>query len=63
MSKVITYENESRGDKLERFRIVRKMINQATAEFLSESLYQGKEIRDVDARTIKDFLARYLQRK
>lgn len=59
----ISYKDESPSDKLARYRTIRKMINQATSEFLSESLYQGKEVREVDFKTVKNILARYLQRK
>ena len=58
----IVYEGESPSDKIARFRTIRKMINRATAEFLSKSLNEGKDLKEVEPKFIKSVLAKYLYR-
>lgn len=55
-------DNESENDRIARFRIIRQIINRATSEFLSEALYTGRKVKNVEHEKVKMFLEKFLLR-
>ena len=55
-------DKESENDRIARFRIIRQIINRATSEFLSEALYTGRKVKNVEHEKVKMFLEKFLLR-
>ena len=63
MQKLTPYnDEESKNDRIARFRIIRQIINRATSEFLSEALYTGRKVKNVEHQKVKMFLEKFLLR-